>query len=100
MTLDESLRAAVADAVAPLDAKIARLTTAVEALKAVSPPQFLSIAEAAQRLGCCQLTVRRQVAAGAIRSRRCGRRILVDASAVRPADPAQIAELARSARTR
>ncbi len=67
-------------------------------LVAASPPQMLSVAEAAKRMGTCAATIRRMCAANELAHRRAGRRLLIDASALRPTDPAQIATLARAAR--
>ncbi|MGB8296242.1 MAG: hypothetical protein WCG85_12515 [Polyangia bacterium] len=99
MTLDESLRAIVVDAVAPVLSELASLRQQVAALVQASPPQFLSVAEFAQRNGLCQATVRRQAKAGALVCKWVGRRCLISATSLRPTDPAQIATLAREARS-
>jgi excisionase family DNA binding protein len=98
VTIDQALRAAVVDAVAPLAGEIRDLRTEVAALRATSLPQFISVDEAATRLDVVPLTIRRMVARGEVVHRRAGRRILIDASSLRPADPATVASLARIAR--
>lgn len=95
MTLDAALAAVVREAQAPLIAEIRELRTIVESLQ---PPQFVSVDEAARRLGCSTQTVAAMVKRGELAHRRAGRRLLIDASALRPADPATVARLAREAR--
>lgn len=97
MNLDDLAR--LLGLIPTLEGKIDHLTATVEKLVQASPPQFLSVAEFAQRNGICQATVRRQAKAGALVCRWVGRRCLISASALRPADPATVARLAREART-
>jgi excisionase family DNA binding protein len=99
MTLDESLRAAVGDVVAPLVAELAGLREQVAALLQSNPPQLLSVADAAQRMGVCAATIRRMCASGELVHRRCGRRIVVSVESIKPTDPSTVARLAREART-
>jgi hypothetical protein len=68
-------------------------------LVAASPPQFLSVADFAQRNGLCQATVRRQAKAGTLVCKWVGRRCLISATALRPTSPADIARLSREARS-
>ena len=59
---------------------LARLTTSA---RPVSPARaWLAGGEAALALGVCERTVRRQVAAGVLESRRAGRRLLIRRAAV------------------
>ena len=74
-----------------LDAKLSRVLAAL-------PPRFISLKEAAGALSVDVQTVRAMCDRGELVWRRCGRRIVVDASSLRPADPADVARLAREAR--
>ncbi|MGB8294731.1 MAG: helix-turn-helix domain-containing protein [Polyangia bacterium] len=95
MNLDEVLRAAVAAEVGPLVQRIDRLTALVEALR---PAQWLSVDETAKRLSCSPQTVTAMAKRGELIFRRAGRRLLVSAESIRPADPAEISRLSREAR--
>jgi excisionase family DNA binding protein len=95
MSLDESLRSLVAAEVGPLVERIDRLTAIVEELR---PPKWLSVDEAAKRLGCSTQTVAAMCKRGDLVHRRAGRRVLISSESLRPTDPAQIAMLARAAR--
>ena len=68
-------------------------------LAAAAPPRFVSVDEAAQMLGICKWSVRKQAAAGVLVSRRAGRRLLISADSIRPTDPSEIARLSREARS-
>jgi len=96
MTVDESLRSLVAAEVAPLALRIERLAALVEKLQ---PPQFVSIDETAKRLSCSAQTVTAMCRRGELVHRRAGRRVLVDASSLRPADPSTVSRLSREARS-
>lgn len=99
MTLDESLRAAVADEVAPLVQQVAALTAQVAALRAPAPAdELLSVAQAARRAGLSTCTVRRRIHDGSIPCTRVGHSVRVPASALRPTDSATVSRLSREAR--
>ena len=95
MNLDETLRSIVAVEVAPLVQRIDRLTALVEELR---PAQWLSVDEAARRLGISTQTVTVMCKRGELAHRRAGRRLLVDAASLRPTDTATVSRLAREAR--
>ena len=92
------IAAEVFTALAPVLIELTALREQVAALVAASPPRLLSVLEAAERMGVHPATIRRMCAAGELAHRRLGRRLLVDASSMRPAAPARIATLARQAR--
>lgn len=94
--LDETLRFLVAAEVGPLVQRIDRLTALVEELR---PAQWLSVDETAKCLACSTQTVTAMVKCGELAHRRAGRRLLIDAASLRPADPATVSQLAREART-
>lgn len=96
MSLDESLAAVVAEAVAPILAELRDLRATVEALR---PPQFISVDEAAKRLDVSTQTITAMCKRGELVHRRAGRRLLVSAESIRPTDPATVARLAREARS-
>lgn len=82
MTLDESLRDAVATATAPLVAKVDRLCSLME--RQLSPA-LGGVEDAARVMGCSVSTVRRMVRGGEIAHRRAGKRIVVDLASLKPA---------------
>lgn len=96
MTLEDTIAAAVRDAVAPLAEDVRRLTAEVERLRRALPAQLVSVTEAARVLGLDPRTIRRRVQEGAIPARRVGRKLLVDLAAVQhePTDE----EVARAGR--
>jgi excisionase family DNA binding protein len=96
VSLDESLAAVVAEAVAPILAELRDLRATVEALR---PPQFISVDEAAKRLDVSTQTITAMCKRGELVHRRAGRRLLVSAESIRPTDPATVARLAREARS-
>ena len=98
MTIDAAIADAVRAAVAPVLTELATLREQVAILVQSSPPQMLSVAEAAKRMGVHPATIRRMCASGELAHRRAGRRLLVDASSLRPADVATVSRLAREAR--
>jgi excisionase family DNA binding protein len=94
--LDETLRSLVAAEVGPLVRSIERLTALVEELR---PAQWLSVDETAKRLACSTQTVVAMVHRGELVHRRAGRRLLIAAASLRPADRSTVARLAREARS-
>lgn len=92
---------ATADHIAALDGKIDRLTVLVESMAARLPDQWLPVKVAADK-GHCNCDPRTLVSAGErgeITIRRVGRRVLVLASSLKPKSTAEIAQLARLARS-
>jgi excisionase family DNA binding protein len=100
MSLDASLAEIVAAAILPLAEEVRGLKAEVAALRAASPPRYGTVADAARILLCSEQTVRRRIDAGEIPSTRVGRAVRVDLTALRPPDPAMVADLAREARGR
>ena len=100
MTLDESLRVAVAAAVAPLAAQVAELRAELAALHApaAQEPELLSVAEAARICGVSGCTLRRWEKDGRVQSLRRGHTVRIVAASLRPTDPAQVSQFAREAR--
>ena len=96
--LDAALAEVVGAAVAPLADEIRELRAEVAALRAVSPPRYGTVKDAARVLLCSEQTVRRKIDLGEIPSMRVGRAVRVDLAALKPLDPATVAELARAAR--
>jgi excisionase family DNA binding protein len=81
MTLDESLREAVAAATEPLAREIRMLR---ERLDKSLPTQFGSMDDAAAILGCCRSTVKALIKRGEILPKRVGKRVLIDLVALKP----------------
>ena len=100
MTLDAALAEVVREAVAPLVQQVAELTVAVQALRAPTTPEpaLLSVRQYAARAGLSPCTIRRRIADGTLASTKIGGAIRIPATALRQADPAEIATLARAAR--
>ena len=100
MTVDESLRAAVAAEVAPLVQQVAELRAEIAALRAPAPAEsaLLSVREFAMRAGISTCTCRRRLADGTLPAVKIGGSIRISSSALQPSDPARVASLARRAR--
>ena len=98
MSVDDALAAVVAIVLAPLTNEIRDLRAEVAALRAVSPPRFGTVKDAAKILLCSEQTVRRKIDLGEIRSTRVGRAVRVDLSSLRPVDSEAVAMLAMEAR--
>lgn len=90
-TIGAIVEAAVARAVAPLAAEVARLRQEAE--------KPLSIEQAAARLGISERTVRRRVKDGSLPATRVGARVLVQVGAVLPSSD-QVVSIAHRARRR
>ncbi len=80
-------------------AELRKLSAAVEALRALSPPLLLPIPDAAKLLGVSISTIRRQVRAGELPSRHIGRSVRIDIAKCHGITAAEVAEFARSARS-
>jgi excisionase family DNA binding protein len=98
VSVEESIRAAVAAEVAPLRTEVARLASQVEALRRAIPPALVAVPEAAKAIGVSEATVRRRIKDGSIPVRRVGRAVRVDLAALRSPDSAEVARLAQAAR--
>lgn len=83
MSIEADLAAVVSAAVAPMVAELRALRIEVAALRAVSVPQYLSVEQAAERLGVSSQTVLCMAHRGDLVSRRAGRRILIDPASLR-----------------
>jgi excisionase family DNA binding protein len=92
------IAAEVSTALAPVLAELHAARVELAEIRAALPPRLLSIAEAAECMGISPQTVTAMCKRGELVHRRAGRRLLVSAESIRPADPARVAELAREAR--
>jgi excisionase family DNA binding protein len=81
----------VMTALADLDAKL-------DLVLASLPSQWISLREAAKRMGCDPRTISAMLSRGELVGRRAGRRILIDATSIRPPSRESVAALAREAR--
>ncbi len=66
-----------------LTKEVAALRVEFEKLRALVPPQLVSVSEAARRLRVSEKTVRRYVQSGRLRSARIGASVRIDLAAVR-----------------
>ncbi|MGA7741191.1 MAG: hypothetical protein WBP56_14505 [Polyangia bacterium] len=66
---------------------------------AAQAPELLSVREFAKRAGLSTCTIRRRVADESLPHIVVGTTIRIPSSALRPADPADVAQMARAART-
>jgi hypothetical protein len=76
------------------------LSARLDALSAASPPALVDVETYAGRIHVSPATIRRWLVAGTLPGMRAGRKWMVDAAAVRPTRPEEIAELAAEARAR
>jgi len=90
---------ATTDHVAAVLAKMEALDAKLDRVLAALPPRSISLKEAARALAVDVQTARAMCDRGELVWRRCGRRIVVDASSLRPADRDTVTRLAREART-
>ena len=88
----------VSTALLPVLDEIRTLRAELAEVRASLPPRMLSVAEAAEAMGVSTQTITAMGRRGDIVVRRAGRRVLVDAGSLRPADPARVVELACAAR--
>lgn len=95
MNLEEALAAVVRAELAPV---LRELSDLREAVHAVTPPRFGTVAEAARVLGCSEQTIRARIADGRVEATRIGRAVRVDLSSLRGTPTLEIAKLAREAR--
>lgn len=93
MSIEEQL-SAILIAVAPLRSELARVSAELAAVKRSIPPQLAPLKDAAKRMGVSVKTARRRVKSGDWPSRKDGRIILVDLSALRPIGEEEVAQLA------
>lgn len=91
MSIEESIAAAVAAQLAPLRAELRQMTAEVQALRRALPPQLLTQAQAAEHLGLSLSTVRRRVKDGTLPSKRVGRSVRVDVSAMHSPTEGEVA---------
>ena len=89
----------VATAIVPVLDELRAVRAELAEVRASLPPRMISLADAAEHLACDVQTVRAMCDRHELVWRRCGRRIVIDAASLRPADRATVAALARSART-
>jgi excisionase family DNA binding protein len=99
VTLDSAMAEVVTTAILPLAEEVRSLKVEVAALRAISPPRYGTVKDAARMLGVSDQTIRRKAELGEIVSTRIGRSVRIDLSSLRPTSaPTDIAELAREAR--
>jgi len=98
VTIEALLGCVIEAKLAPLGAKIGRLTAEVEAMRRALPPALVPVPEAAKAIGVSEATVRRRIKDGSIPVRRVGRSVRVDLAALRAPDPAEVTRLAQAAR--
>lgn len=84
--------------VAQVLAELREVRAELAQVRAALPTTWLSLRDAAQRMGVDPRTVRAMGERGEIVTRRAGRRVLVDSASLRPADKGEIAAMARKAR--
>jgi excisionase family DNA binding protein len=82
-------------------AELAELRAVVEKLHtpAAQEPALLSVRQYAERAGLSACTVRRRVTDGTLSHVRVGGAIRIPSASLRPTDPADVARLAREARS-
>ena len=98
MSLDAALAEVVGAAVAPLVCEVRELRATVDALRAASPSQLVTVSELV-RLGYgSPATVRRRIADGTYPCIRHGRTLRIDLASLRPVDHSTVATLADAAR--
>ena len=98
MTLEETLAVILDQRLAPLRRDLERVAGALEALRSAMPPMVVPLRQAAAVMHVSVKTARRRVDAGEWPSRRDGKRILVDLTALRPMGEEKVAALAMVAR--
>ena len=91
--------AEISTALAPVLVELRAARAELAEIRAVLPPRFVSLKEASERMGVDPRTCVAMSERGEIVTRRAGRRVLVDAASLRPADPSTVARLAREARS-
>jgi excisionase family DNA binding protein len=98
VTVEESIRVAVAAEMAPLRTEISRLSAQVEAMRRAIPPALVPVREAAQALGVSEATVRRRIRDGDMPTVRVGRSVRVDLGALRSAGAGEVTRLVTAIR--
>jgi excisionase family DNA binding protein len=91
MSIEDVIHDAVKAAVAPMQTQVERLAAEVAALRRAQAPRLATVEEVAEQLGLSVSTVRRHVKDGSIPSRRIGRSIRVDVTALRPLSTEEVA---------
>ena len=84
-------------ALAPVLEELRQVRAELAEVRAALPSTWLSLREAAERLGCAPRTVVAMSERGEVVARRCGRRIVVDTASLRPPSAAEVGRLAREA---
>jgi hypothetical protein len=99
VSLEETLAALFDAKVAPILAELQHVNAELAALRRALPPQLVSLKEAARLMGNISLkTASRRVHSGEWPSRKDGRKVLVDVSALRPMTNEEVAQTARKLR--
>ncbi len=94
MSIEDTIREAISAEVAPLRQTIDQLKAEVVQLHRALPAQLVSLHEASKLLGLSLSTVRRRVRDGTLPTRKVGRAIRLDVSALRPLSNEEVAEQA------
>jgi hypothetical protein len=81
-----------------LEGLLAEINNKLARLLEVTPPRLLTVNEGVARGLGSPATLRRRIKDGSLKSVRIGRKVLIDASAIRAIDAATIAALAAEAR--
>ena len=97
-SLEDTLGALLSARLVPLHSDLRRVTAELAAMRQALPPTLLPLKEAARRMGVSEKTARRRVRAGEWPSRRDGRKVLVDLSALRPMSEEEVARAAAELR--
>jgi excisionase family DNA binding protein len=97
-TLEDTLGTLLDARLAPLRSDLERVSAELAAVRRALPPLLLPLKEAAKHMHVSEKTARRRVRSGEWPARRDGRKLLVDLSALRPMNDAEIAEAAHRLR--
>jgi hypothetical protein len=82
-----------------VEALLTEINDKLARLLEVTPPRLLTVNEGVARGLGSPATLRRRIKDGSLKSVRIGRKVLIDASAIRGPDKAEVARLASEART-
>ena len=96
--IEESIASAVAAACAPLAAEIRDLRAVVTSLKALLPPNLVSVSEACRLTGLSKATIHRRVKSGELGSVRIGQSLRIDLSLLQVPSPECVTRAARGLR--
>jgi hypothetical protein len=98
VSFEETLAAVLDARLAPLQAELARVAAELAKVRAALPSQLVKLGAAARLMGVSVKTARRRCDAGEWPSRKDGRNVLVDMSALKPLSIEDVARKARHLR--